>query len=205
MIKCHMNNTLNFRPLTQHTVPSYTHKWRTYRGRRFCDVKSPYIGYTIVFSSGGASSALSWQRGRERERERERERKRWERPHWIVFPRITTISRRIECTARASSYNNEYLNTRSDRYVLTCLELEDAQSVIGLMVYTSLFVAVRWCGIIVASNHQDDTRSIGLRLAIRTAACWETSMWGSWTDLYKSVFSYLRTPTTQSCPRFHFV
>jgi len=42
-IECYLNNTIILRPLTPHIMPCYTHKCRTYRGRRFCDVISPYV------------------------------------------------------------------------------------------------------------------------------------------------------------------
>jgi len=42
-IQCYWNNTINLCPLTAHSMPRYTIIWRSYRGRRFCDVTSPYV------------------------------------------------------------------------------------------------------------------------------------------------------------------
>ena len=37
----YLNNMVSLHPLTPHIMPSYTHKWRTYRDHRLCDVTSP--------------------------------------------------------------------------------------------------------------------------------------------------------------------
>ena len=41
-IECYLNKTINLRPLTSHihVIPT---KWRSCRGRRFCDVTSPLL------------------------------------------------------------------------------------------------------------------------------------------------------------------
>jgi len=39
--ECNLNNTINLRPLAPHIMPCYTHKGRSYRDHRFCDVTYP--------------------------------------------------------------------------------------------------------------------------------------------------------------------
>ena len=55
LVQFYLNNTINLRHLTQRIISCHTHKWRSYRDHRLCDVTSTYV---FVYSRRAKTTAV---------------------------------------------------------------------------------------------------------------------------------------------------